>query len=295
MSVRRTTTAPPGAEQHRLQQVLRAGQARAAATGAPGEESSSSAAPFGGSFCRWWPVSDGLFDVHYTPEPANYQFTNRGEDFMIQSVIRVVADPLKHCPDGSYPGGVPREAAGVGGVVEVVGVPRWELGEPFNYLWQTAILKGRIHVQTTHFTGTDGLVEVNIYNCNINLNGVNAPEIPEDQMTVADVETQKVVKAFMKDANSAVADHGGLPTVLPPITFTHQDYVVMTTSILKGCTRCITSIGMVPSNKDSAPSGEFFNAMLAECPYHALGQRVKSGQERATHASEVERKRSRGV
>ena len=148
MSLRRTTTAPPGAEQHRLQQVLRAGQARAIATGAPDEEPSGGAAPFGESFCRWWSVSDGLFDVHYTPEPTNYQFRNRGEDFMIQSVIRVNADPLKHCPDGTFPGGVPREVAnaavGTGGVVNAVGVPRWEQGEPFKYLWRTGMLKGQM-------------------------------------------------------------------------------------------------------------------------------------------------------
>lgn len=273
MSLRRTTTttttAPPGAEQNRLQQVLRAGQARAAATGAPDEESSSSSAPFGASFCRWWPVSDGLFDVHYTPQPADYNWTIRGADSMIQTVIRVVADPLKHCSDGTYPGGVPRavaNAAGAGGADNVVdvalGVPRWKLGTEFKYLWRTAVLKGQVF-------SADRQVEVKFYSCTINLNGTFPNDLPKERMTPLDLETQNVVDTFVRNANSS--DPGSNPTTLPPIDLKQQDYVVMTTSILKGCERCITSIGMAPTDRGHVPSGEFFTAMMAQCPYHALG------------------------
>jgi hypothetical protein len=228
-------------------------------------------------------VSDGLFDVHYNRQPADNRFTTRGTDFMIQTAIRVVADPLKHCSDGTYPGGVPREVAnavGQGGVVDAaVGTPRWELGEPFNYLWRTASLASLVH-------SPDRLVEVKIYSCTINLNGMFPSDIPDHQMKAVDVETQKVVRTFVNDAKFNPST-SGKPTTLPPMDWGHQDYVVMTTSILNGCKRCITSIGMAPSTRGSAPSAEFFTAMLAQCPYHALVALPRP------HADEAERKRSR--
>jgi hypothetical protein len=134
----------------------------------------------------------------------------------------------------------------------------------------------------------DRQVEIKVYSCTINLNGMYTEDAPSNQLTAADLETQKVVRTFVKDAN--FSPPGANPTALPPIILARQFYAVMTTSIRNGCERCITGIGIAPYNGPHEPSGEFFNAMVTQCPFHVL-----SAFPTRPHADGAGPKRARGV
>lgn len=223
------------------------------ATGAPGDVRSS---------CKWLPVSDGVFDIHLellTAVLPESDGMRRGAAKLIQPVIRVVADPLKHCPDGTYPHGS-RDS-------EVpVGMPNWYQGTPFQYLWNIVKFKERNFIQVSQYAGSDGLLELNNYVAfpNYNESNLAAAPYPEHLMTEADKATQNVVKAILGHPERV----DNTPTELPLITFPDQVYAIMTTSVLKGCTRCITGIGIAPIQKNLSNESEVFKELANTCPFH---------------------------
>lgn len=237
------------------------------ATGAPGDVRSS---------CKWWPVSDGLFDIHLELKSAMPDDNDDGLDRvaakLIQPVIRVVADPLKHSPDGPYPHGLE-------GKVLSTAMRLWYEGkEPFQYLWNIVKFGDRNFIQMSQYAGSDGLLELNNYSAFPNYNEakyITDPPYPENLMTEADKATQKVVKAILGQPSRET----NTPTELPRITFPDQIYAIMTTSVLKGCTRCITCIGIAPMQKNLSNQHEVFQELAATCPFHGSNVHSVAGLE----------------